>query len=61
MLGQPGATAYIGCIGKDHYGKVLRSEAESDGHETFPFPPHSCMLRVERAGVCCRAAWRCTT
>jgi adenosine kinase len=32
MLGQPGATAYIGCIGKDEYGKILRTEAESDGH-----------------------------
>jgi adenosine kinase len=31
MLGQPGATAYIGCIGKDEYGKILRTEAESDG------------------------------
>lgn len=32
MIGQPGATAYIGCIGKDEYGKILRSEAESDGY-----------------------------
>jgi sugar/nucleoside kinase (ribokinase family) len=32
MLGQPGATAYIGCIGKDQYGKILRTEAENDGY-----------------------------
>ena len=28
----PGATAYIGCIGKDQYGKILRTEAENDGY-----------------------------
>ncbi len=33
MLGQPGATAYIGCIGKDQYGKILRTEAENDGYD----------------------------
>jgi len=31
MLGTPGATAYVGCIGKDHFGQILRAEAVRDG------------------------------
>jgi len=31
MIGQPGATSFIGCVGKDSYGEQLRKSAEADG------------------------------
>lgn len=31
MLQEPGATGYIGCIGKDEFGRTLRECAEKDG------------------------------
>jgi sugar/nucleoside kinase (ribokinase family) len=31
MLGSPGATSYLGCVGKDKYADVMRSVCEKDG------------------------------
>lgn len=31
MLQKPGATSYIGCIGKDKFGEVMKSDATSSG------------------------------
>ena len=31
MIGVPQATSYIGCVGKDEFGKKLRQQAENDG------------------------------
>lgn len=33
MLGVPGATTYMGCVGADHYAEVLRNTASKDGVE----------------------------
>lgn len=35
MLQQPGATAYMGCIGSDENGKQLKKACESDGVKTL--------------------------
>ena len=31
MIGYPNATSYVGCIGNDEFGKILREVAEQDG------------------------------
>ena len=31
MLQKPGATSYIGCIGKDKFGEVMKRDATSAG------------------------------
>lgn len=47
MLGEPQATSFTGCIGKDDYGKTLRKSAESAGVEVL-YQEHD----TERTGTC---------
>lgn len=37
MLQSPGATSYMGCIGKDKYGEEMKKNAETSGVNVYNF------------------------
>ncbi|XP_021739824.1 adenosine kinase 2-like [Chenopodium quinoa] len=67
MLQKPGATSYIGCIGKDKFGEVMKRDATSAGvnvhyyeHESVPTGTCAvCIVGGERSLVANLSAANC--